>query len=121
MNKTFIKKQKELLLSLKSKILNGGILRSTEDLAVSPEDLPDEADLATSVINQQVTFNIRQRELSKLRSVEEALHRVQEGTYGHCEECEEAIAVKRLENQPWANLCITHAEEEERQKGRFSA
>lgn len=111
---------KEILLQLKTKILNGGILTSREDLRVSSDDLPDEADLAASVINQQVTFNMRQREFTKLRAIESALHRINEGTYGHCEECDEPISPKRLRNQPWATLCITHAEEQEREISKFS-
>jgi DnaK suppressor protein len=113
-------KFKTLLLQAKIKIINGGILRSTEDLTVSSDDLSDEADLATSVINQQVTFNMRQRELGKLKAIEDALYRIEQGNYGHCEECEESIGQKRLENQSWTTLCITHAEELEREKQKFS-
>ena len=114
-----MEKFKTLLLQAKVKIINGGILRSNEDLTVSSDDLSDEADLATSVINQQVTFNMRQRELGKLKAIEEALYRMEQGTYGHCEECDENIGEKRLMNQPWTTLCITHAEEQERENQKF--
>lgn len=117
--KAKMEKYKTLLLQAKVKIMNGGILRSNEDLTVSSDDLSDEADLATSVINQQVTFNMRQRELGKLKAIDEALYRMEQGTYGHCEECDEAINDKRLENQPWTTLCITHAEEQERENSKF--
>lgn len=119
MDKAKTEKFKTLLLTAKMKIMNGGILRSTEDLTVSSDDLSDEADLATSVINQQVTFNMRQRELVKLKAIDEALYRIEQGSYGHCEECEEAIGEKRLENQAWTTLCITHAEELERENQKF--
>ena len=119
MDKAKMEKFKALLLQTKIKIINGGILRSTEDLQVSSDDLSDEADLATSVINQQVTFNMRQRELVKLKAIDEALYKVEQGTYGHCEECDEGIGEKRLENQPWTSLCITHAEEQERENQKF--
>lgn len=108
----------KLLLKIKMEVLNGGILKSNEDLTVSTDDLPDEADLANNVINQQVTFNMRHREMSKIRRIEDALLRIENGHYGHCEECEEPISEKRLQNQPWANLCITHAEEHEREQGK---
>lgn len=107
---------KKKLLTAKAEILNGGILTSTEDLKMSTDDLPDEGDVANAVINQQVTFNMRERAMQKLRLIEEALHRIEDGTYGHCEDCDEPIAMKRLENQPWAELCITHAEEREREQ-----
>ena len=119
MDKAKIEKFKALLLQAKVKIMNGGILRITEDLTVSSDDLSDEADLASSVINQQVTFNMRQRELVKLKAIDEALYRVEQGSYGHCDECDESIGDKRLENQPWTTLCITHAEEQERENQKF--
>ena len=117
--KAKMEKFKNLLLQHKVRIMNGGILRSTEDLTVSSDDLPDEADLAMSVINQQVSFNMRQRELGKLKAIDEALYRIEQGSYGCCEECDEAIGDKRLENQPWTTLCITHAEEQERENQKF--
>lgn len=119
MDKAKFDKFKTLLLEAKEKILNSDAMRSREDLHVSSDDLPDEADLASNLINQQVTFNLRSREMSKLRQIEMALTRLEEGTYGHCEECDEEIEEKRLSNQPWTTLCITHAEEREREQQRF--
>ena len=106
------------LLQMRTAIINGAILNSKEEMAVSPDDLADETDLASTVINQAVAFNIKNRELAKLHAIDEALQRVKEGTYGHCEECDAPIGSKRLQNQPWATLCIAHAEENEREKSR---
>ena len=119
MDKKFLEAQKQRLLLLKQQILNGGLLKSSEDLTVSSDDLPDEADLATSVINQQVTFNIRSRELRKLRLIEGALQRIEDKTYGYCLDCDEEIAKVRMQKQPWTCLCIVHAEEREREKQKF--
>ncbi|EQC51916.1 TraR/DksA family transcriptional regulator [Bacteriovorax sp. DB6_IX] len=119
MEKKELEYYKEKLLKLKTEILNNGVIRRKEDLEISSDDLPDEADIATAVINQQVTFNMRAREMEKLRNIEFALQRIEEGTYGHCDECDDPIGKKRLENQPWADLCITHAEEREREENRF--
>ncbi|PIK14966.1 TraR/DksA family transcriptional regulator [Halobacteriovorax sp. JY17] len=119
MGKVNLEHFKQILLKKRQDILNGGLLKSTEDLQISSDDLADEADLAQSVINQQVTFNMRQRELGKLRAIEAALERVEDGTYGFCEDCDDPIGSKRLENQPWTTLCITHAEEQEREQSRF--
>jgi DnaK suppressor protein len=119
MSKKIFDEFKNDLLQIKSKLLNSGILRSRDDLHISSDDLADEADLATSVIQQQVSFNMRRRELSKLRAVEEALRRIEDGSFGQCEECSELIGKKRLKNQPWTTLCITHAEEQERNSTRF--
>ena len=95
-----------------------GLLNKSEDLHVSEEDLSDETDLASSLIQQQLHCTMRDREYAKLRRIDAALDRVAEGVYGHCEECDEEIGMKRLENQPWAELCITHAEEKEREESQ---
>ena len=119
MTKAQLEELKESLLKMKQEILDRGILTSKEDLHVSSEDLPDEADLASSVINQQVSFSMRQRETHKLRRIAEALNRIEEGTYGQCEDCGDSIGFKRLLNQPFTDVCITHAEEREREQLRF--
>ena len=108
-----------VLLKQREQVLNGGLLSNSEDLHISEEDLSDETDLATSMINQQISCSIRDRELIKLRRIDMALERISEGTYGHCEECEEEIGNKRLENQPWAELCIQHAEEKEPEESQI--
>ena len=71
------------------------------------------------MINQQISCSIRDREIFKLRRIDQALERVQDGTYGHCEECDDEIGMKRLENQPWSELCIVHAEEKEREDAQI--
>ncbi len=119
MKKAQLDELKAQLIKMKEDILNGGYITQKEDLHVTSDDLPDEADLATNVINQQVTFSMRQRELLKLRSIDEALNRIENGTYSECEECGDEIGFKRLKNQPFTNLCITHAEEAEREQSRF--
>ncbi len=118
MEKKKLEHFKQLLLKQRQQILNVGLLNKSEDLHVSEEDLSDETDLATSMIQQQLNCTIRDREYSKLRKIDAAIDRVNEGSYGHCEECEEEIGMKRLENQPWADLCIQHAEEREREEAQ---
>ena len=75
--------------------------------------------MASSLIQQQLSCTIRDREYVKLRRIDAALDKIAEGTFGHCEECEEEIGAKRLENQPWAELCIQHAEEKEREESQI--
>jgi DnaK suppressor protein len=110
---------KELLLKQRQQIMNVGLLNKSDDLHVAQDDLSDETDLASSLIQQQLNCTIRDREYAKLRRIDAALDRIDEGTYGHCEDCDEEIGMKRLENQPWAELCITHAEEKEREESQI--
>ena len=119
MDKTKLEHYKKLLLAQRHKIVNGGIVTKADDLYVSQDDLADEGDLAATVITQQVSFTMRQKEMNTLHAIDEALSRIQDGTYGLCEDCDDPIGAKRLENQPWTNLCITHAEEREREQTRY--
>ena len=119
MDKKKLEHFKELLLKQRQQIMNVGLLNKSDDLHVAQDDLSDETDLASSLIQQQLNCTIRDREYTKLRRIDAALDRIDEGTYGHCEDCEEEIGMKRLENQPWAELCITHAEEKEREESQI--
>ena len=113
-----IKHFQEKLLTARNQIINSGIMNDFEDLQIKPDDLADEADLANSTINQQITFSIREKEMAKLRRIDAALARIEEGTYGVCIESGEEIEEKRLETQPWAEYCIEVAEEKERERGQ---
>jgi DnaK suppressor protein len=119
MDKKKLDYYKALLLKHRQQILNSGIISNSEDLHIAQEDLADETDLASSLVSQQISVSIRERELIKLRKIDFALERINEGTFGHCEECEEEIGQKRLETQPWTDLCIVHAEEREREEAQI--
>jgi len=109
---------KTLLLKHRQQILNVGLIHKSEDLHVSEDDRSDETDLASSLIQQQISCAIRDREIAKLKKIDWALVRIEEGSYGHCDDCDEEISFKRLENQPWTDLCILHAEEREKEESQ---
>lgn len=110
---------KSLLLKHRAQIMTAGLVNRSEDLHVAEEDRSDETDLASSLIHQQISCTMRDRELAKLRFIDVALERIDSGHYGFCDECEEEISHKRLENSPWTDLCIEHAEEREREQAQM--
>lgn len=118
MDEKKLKHFKTKLLNARNQIVNSGILSNFEDLKVKSDDLADEADLASSTINQQISFAIREKEMSKLRRIDAALGRIEEGVYGHCLESGEPIEQRRLETQPWAEFCLEVAEEKEREESQ---
>ncbi|MBI3534489.1 MAG: TraR/DksA C4-type zinc finger protein [Deltaproteobacteria bacterium] len=108
---------KKLLLEEKQRLLNNSKNAMKNELALSPDDLPDETDLAASQINQNLVFKLRDRERQLLTKIDEALAKIEEGTFGVCESCEEPIEPKRLEARPSTALCIACKEKQEhRQK-----
>jgi DnaK suppressor protein len=84
------------------------------------ENLPDPADRATLESDRNFTLRIRDRERQLIGKIKDALERIEDGTYGICESCEEEISEKRLKARPVTTLCIDckkKQEDEERLKG----
>lgn len=113
-DKKFLEQQKNLLLKLRSDILNSMREKNNEDIVVSPDQVVEEGDQAQAYLDQNVTFGLREREVRRLREVEAALQRIEDGTYGFCEETDEPINKKRLEKMPWTRLSIEAAEQMEK-------
>lgn len=113
-------KFRKLLLAEKTRILNSSLMTDREDLAISSDDLADESDLASSLVNQSVTTSIRDQGVVELKRIEEALGRLEEGTYFECDECGEEIEEKRLAALPTTKFCIACAESSEHKKKVFA-
>jgi DnaK suppressor protein len=78
------------------------------DIEVDPEG--DELDEASAESIGSLQEKLSKRNLKKLNDIDAALKRIQDGTFGECEECGEKIAEKRLLAKPEAITCITCAE-----------
>jgi DnaK suppressor protein len=89
-------------------------------LTLSTDDLPDEVDLASSELNQSIGLRLKDRERLMLQKIETALAKLESGTFGVCEGCEEPIEPKRLEARPVAELCIRCKEDEEMKEKSFA-
>jgi DnaK suppressor protein len=80
-------------------------------LEVQAERIPeDNWGLASRELMQDLTVGTLEREQQLLEEVEHALVRLQNGVYGLCEGCGEAIPERRLKALPWARLCLACAE-----------
>lgn len=99
-------KWKEDLLSEASDTLNN----------LSQENLqkPDVTDRAQVESDTSIRLRTRDRERKLLSKIEAALQRIDNGTYGYCEETEEPISLKRLEARPIASLSLDAQERHER-------
>lgn len=115
--KKFIAECQIRLLKEKEKRING--LKSLS-LSLSEEIRGDEADIASSLSHQDSVLAQREKILFEIREIDEALGRIEEGTYGVCEETEEEIEARRLQAIPWTRLSLAGAEARERNKKRFA-
>jgi RNA polymerase-binding protein DksA len=74
------------------------------------------ADVATDNYDRELNLDIASTQQQLLNHIDDALRRIEEGTYGQCEICEGKISVERLRVMPQARLCIKCKEEEEKEK-----
>ena len=70
------------------------------------QDNRNRGDLASDYFTQERQFALRSVEVQKLQQIEDALVRMNEGTYGRCTQCNGPIAQERLEALPSATLCM---------------
>ena len=78
---------------------------------------PDLGDQATAEIDRNFMLRLRGRERKLLKKIEDAIDRIDQGTFGICDKCGEEINIKRLEARPVTSMCIdckTQQEEEEK-------
>jgi len=80
---------------------------------------PDPLDRALSESNRTLELRTRDRERKLIQKIREAIQRIEEGTYGVCEECGEEISESRLRARPEATLCINCKEEQEEIEKKF--
>ena len=121
MNAKETAKLKKKLLEERTRLLNSAATSKKAEFTIATDDLADETDLTSVELSQGVVFTLREKEQRTLSEIDEALQRMEEGTYGLCEECEDEIGARRLEIFPTARLCIAHQEEKERKKKFYVA
>ena len=104
---------KEALLRKRGEILSigGGVkpLPATIEVNSRQGDLADQASGNNEV---HIQLKLKQTDAKILQAIEEALVRIEKGTYGICRDCGEPIAEPRLQAIPWTRVCITCKEKQ---------
>ena len=79
----------------------------------------DPSDRAIAELGSTFSLRMKERKGGLIRKLEAALERIEDGTYGICEECEKVISEKRLKARPVTTLCIEcKTEQEEHERSR---
>lgn len=110
---------KELLLKQRSDILNKTATLK-QDQAIEGTVQGDEADLAVSEQGLSLTLRLQERDTQHLQKIDRTLGKIDEGSFGLCEQCEEELPKQRLMARPVANLCVSCKEEQESREKVFA-
>jgi len=87
-----------------------------ETLQTESHNHPDYADQASSETDRSIELRARDRQRKLISKIDAALKKIEEGTYGFCEETGEPISLKRLDARPIATLSIEAQERHERRE-----
>ena len=108
MDKKSLEKYRKLLMEKRKDLLEAyskNKLLGTE--AGGEEAAADMVDMATNAYTKEFLYSLSNADRMLLRAVEDALGRIEDGSYGECEECEERMSKKRLDAIPWARYCVS--------------
>ena len=92
---------------------------SREEMADGTSQGAEYLDQASVSTGQAMQLRFRTRESRLISKLQQALERIENGTYGECEVCGEPISIKRLEARPVATKCFDCKEAEERVEARY--
>jgi RNA polymerase-binding protein DksA len=80
------------------------LVEETGDLSIGTDD--HIADSATETLTRELDGGLEENAEHILEEIDDALRRIDEGSYGTCEACGQSIGDERLQAVPWARLCI---------------
>ena len=104
---------KEILLNWKKQLMEEAD-KTVEHMKQDSTKLSDPNDAATQEEEFRLELRTRDRERKLIMKIDQALQRIDDGTYGFCEDTGEPIGIKRLEARPIATLCIEAQERHEK-------
>ncbi len=76
------------------------------DLSIDDSETPAPVDLAVRNYSKNVLLAVSENDSKQIALIDEALERLENDEYGHCQNCEKAINAKRLAAIPWARYCL---------------
>jgi RNA polymerase-binding transcription factor len=118
MNKEQLEHFRNILFSWKRDLMEE-VDRTVLHMKDEAANFPDPNDRATQESEFSLELRTRDRERKLIRKIEEALMRIDDGSYGYCLETGEEIGIKRLEARPVATLCVEAQERRERRERQY--
>lgn len=115
MRKVFLKKSREALEAMRAQLLRSVQHGVQEGREQSKDEGMDTYDLASDARDREISHILTDRDRDKLQAIDEALGRVDDGSYGMCESCESEIAEARLQALPFTRVCVSCQAEREKE------
>ncbi|MFN3533506.1 MAG: TraR/DksA family transcriptional regulator [Candidatus Brocadia sp.] len=114
MQKKELKQMENVLLNRKNMLLRELEERVKKYRDANSGKLTDIAEIASSASTDELEITVAEEDARELKQIEDALARIRAGHYGICEQCGQMIKKARLKAIPFATLCVSCKEEEEK-------
>ena len=122
LNKKDLEYYKKLIMKIKENVLDEIKCISEDTLRKSQKEASGDisgytyhmADVASDTYDREFSLGLASNERQSLYELDDALKRIEEGTFGVCEECKSSIAKNRLKAVPFARLCVKCQEKKEK-------
>lgn len=115
MRKAFLKKSRETLEAMRAHLLRNVRQELHEGRDQTKDEGMDTYDLASDARDREISHILTDRDRDKVAAIDDALGRVEDGSYGLCEDCGAEIAEGRLQALPFTRLCVTCQGDRERE------
>ncbi len=113
--KKFLTRMHEQLEGMKTKLLGEIDSELRAEREANKDEGMDTYDLASEERDREINFILSDRERMKIKQIDDALARLDDGTYGECESCGLEIAEERLQALPFTRLCRDCQQEQEKE------
>ena len=94
------------LLKMREELLAEADKSYAASQSLGKDGVPDIGDMSSNSYNQEVLMNLSEAQRGRVRDIDAALERIDQGVYGLCARCEEEISPRRMEVRPFSRYCV---------------
>ena len=106
MDEEQLKEIRTRLLQMREEVLAESQRAYAASQDLGKDGVPDIGDMSSNSYNQEVLMNLSEAQRSRVRDIDAALERMDQGVYGFCARCEEEIPLRRMEVRPFSRYCV---------------
>jgi len=94
------------LLRMREEVLAESERAYAASQTLGKDGVPDIGDMSSNSYNQEILMNLSETQRSRVRDIDAALERMEQGVYGLCARCEDENPARRLEVRPFSRYCV---------------
>ncbi len=106
MDEEQLQEARERLIQMREELLEDSLKAYAASQSLGKDGVPDIGDMSSNSYNQEVLMNLSEAQLGRVRDIDAALERMDQGVYGLCARCEEEISPRRMEVRPFSRYCV---------------